>query len=198
MTPQTIITEARYILNDTNVTGAGYRNSDTELLDYVNGSLKECAVLQPTLFSKVAQHTCTTSQCEQAISFTDAIALLEVLAIQNGAALTPFDLKTMDAFNPGWRADTVGAARQWSRYPDDPLRFFVYPAAPATSQILDVRYARNPAEFAIGATITELPTALETALVEYVVYRAASKDDEHVSSGRAMSSYQTFVSKVKG
>jgi len=198
MTPQDIITEARYILNDTNSTGVGYRQGDTELLGYVNSSLVECAVLRPELFATIGDMTCVVGQCEQSISFTDVVALLEVLSIHQGAALTPFDMVAMNAYNPGWRTDTAAAARQWSRFTNDPLKFFIYPKAPVTPQVLDVRYARNPATFAIGDTITDVPAALKTALVEFVVYRAASKDDEHVNSGRANSFYQSFLSKLKG
>ena len=198
MTPQDIITEARYVLSDTNSTGVGYRQGDTELLGYVNSSLVECAVLRPELFATIGDMTCVVGQCEQSLDYADAIALLEVLSIHQGAALTPFDMAAMTAYNPNWRTDTGAAARQWSRFQNDPLKFFIYPKAPAAAQVLDVRYARNPATFTINATITDVPLALKTALVEYVIYRAESKDDEHVSSGRTTSYYQAFLAKVKG
>lgn len=195
MTPQEIITEARHIVNDTDATA--YRQSDDELLTYVNGGLKECAVIQPILFSTIGDMTCTSGQCEQSITFTDAVALLDVLSIHGGAALTPFDMASMNAFNPGWRTDAAAAARQWSRFANDPLKFFVYPKAPV-SQVLDVRYVRNPSTYTIGATISDLPSALQTALTDYVVFRAQSKDDEHAVSQRALGHYQAFVAKLKG
>lgn len=196
MTPQQVITEARYILNDTDA--AAYRQSDTELLGDVNGALREMALLSPTTFSTVAPLVCTPSQCEQAITFTDALMLIEVLCITGSTALTPFDRDRMTSFNPNWRADTPATARQWSKFSNDPLRFFVYPAAPATPQTLDVRYVRNPTTYAIGTTITDVPVSMQPALVDYVVYRAQSKDSEHVLSGRAQAFYQSFLTKIKG
>jgi hypothetical protein len=198
MTPQNIIDEARYVINDTDSVGGGYRQSDAELLGYVNGALKECAAIQPALFSSVGDVTCVVGQCEQGITFSDAVALLEVLCIHGGAALTPFDLNTMNAYNPGWRSDTAATARQWSRFPNDPLKFYVYPKAPATAQIVDVRYVRVPVEYSIGDTISEVPDVLRPALVEYVVYRSESKNAESVANGRAAAFYQTFLSKLKG
>lgn len=198
MTPQDIITEVRYLINDTNANSTGYRQSDTELLGYVNGALKEVAVLQPAYFSSIGDLTCTASQCEQGITFSDAGALLEVLCIHGGRALTLFDMAAMNTFNPGWRSDAVGAARQWSRFANDPLKFFVYPAAPVTSQILDVRYVRIPTTFTINQTISDIPDVLRPAVVNYVVYRSESKNDESVATGRAAAFYQTFVSQVKG
>tara|TARA_R110000868_G_scaffold102106_3_gene281227 strand:- start:321 stop:917 length:597 start_codon:yes stop_codon:yes gene_type:complete len=198
MTPQDIITEVRYLINDTNILSSGYRQSDTELLSYVNGALKECAVLQPSYYASIGDVACTAGQCEQGIEFSDAAALLEVLGIHEGAVLTPFDLAAMNAYNPGWKTDTAAAARQWSRFPNDPLKFYVYPKAPATSQVLDVRYVRVPEEFALTETITELPNVLQSALVNYVVFRAESKNDESVATGRATAFYQAFLTLVKG
>ena len=198
MTPQTIITSARYILNDTDSVGAGYRQSDTELLGYVNSGLSECAILQPAYYSTIGDVTCVVGQCEQGVTFTDAVALVEVLGIHGGSALTPFDLSAMNLYNPGWRADTAAAARQWSKFPNDPLKFFIYPKAPATAQIVDIRYVRVPAVYALGDTITELPGSLQPALVNYVVARSESKNDESVASGRAAAFYQAFMALVKG
>ena len=196
MTPQDIITDARYIINDTDA--SGYRQSNTELLEYVNAGIRECAILQPSLFSTVADHLCAISTCEQTLTFTNAAALVEVLCVKDGAALTPFDQSVMNAFNPGWRADTAGAAQQWSKFANDPLRFFIYPKAPGTPQTLSVRYVKNPTTLALTDAITELPLVYRSALIDYVVYRSESKDDEHVLSERAQAFLNSFVAKVKG
>lgn len=196
MTPQDIITTARYLLNDTN--SDGYRQSNTELLLYVNDGMREISKLRPDLFLIVADHTCAISTVEQTLAFSTAQALVRVVSISGGAALTPFDMDTMDAFNPSWRTDTAAAATQWSKHPGDPLRFFVYPSAPATSQVLDVLYVKNPTSLAIGDSITEVPLLVQPALVDYVVSRASEKDDEHSASGRVAASYAAFAAKVGG
>lgn len=197
MTPQEIITTARYILNDTNATGAGYRQLDPELLDYVNSGLKEMAVLNPAMFSTIGDYTCISGQCEQVLTFADAAALMEVLAIHQGTALTSFDMMSMNQFNPGWRADAAAPATQWTRFANDPLKFFIYPQAPG-GQVLDVRYVRNPSTYALGDTIIGVPSVFQPALVDYVVYRAESKDSEHVLSQRAVTFQAAFAAQVKG
>ena len=195
MTPQSLITDARYIINDTVVT---YRVSDAELIGYFNDGVLEISTLQPSVFSKIGQHTCTVSVAEQTLAFSTAQAVQKVLAITNGAALTEFSTAAMDSFNPAWRTDTVGAAKQWGRYSGQILKFFVYPPAPATSQVLDILYTANPTALAIGDTITEVPSGYYPALVDYLVFRTESKDDEHANSGRSAAGYQMFVAKVKG
>jgi hypothetical protein len=196
MTPQDIITLARYVLNDTD--SGTYRQSNAELLGYVNDGVVALSNLRPEIFSAVGDVTCTPGAVEHALTFPEAQALLGVLCIHGGAALTPFDVAAMDQFNPNWRTDTAGDAKQWAKMPGDPLRFFVYPKAPVTAQVLDVRYVAVPTALAISDTIAEVPAAYQPALVDYVVFRSESKDDEHVNSGRSTAHYQAFVNAVKG
>lgn len=192
MTPRDIINQARHITLDTDA--ALPRQSDTELLSYVQEGLREACVMRPDLFSTVGDMTCTAGQCEQAITFSDAMQLLDVLCIHGGTALTPFDRASMDLFNPGWRTDAAGPAENWAPLNGDPLQFFIYPKAPA-DQVLDVRYVRNPGNYAIDDAIGDLPAAYQPALADYVVYRSESKDDEHVLTQRAASHYAAFKSK---
>lgn len=196
MTPKDIITGARHILNDTDTTTP--RQSDAELLGYVNDGLREMVTVQPALFSTIGDMACDADACEQSITFEDSAVLIEVLCIHGGNALTPFDMAAMSAFHPGWRADPGGPARQWSRFPNDMLRFYIHPKAPATLQVLDVRYARLPGTYDFDDTIIDIPTTLQPALIDYVVYRSEAKDNEHVLSQRAGQFYQSFVAKVKG
>lgn len=195
MTPNTIIAQARTILSDTDTDLQRY--SPDDLLGYVNDGLKEMVTIRPELFSTIGDYTCVAGQCEQSLRIEDAATLIEVLCIHGSTALTPFDLPVMDAFNPGWRADTAGAAQQWARFSNDPLRFYVYPKAP-TGQVLDVRYIRLPAIYGADEVITEVPEIYAPALADYVIYRAESRDDEHVNSNRAAQFFQSFVAKVKG
>jgi hypothetical protein len=194
MTPQDIINQARHITNDVGTDAAIYRQDDAELVSYVNEALKEAAVLRPDLFSTVGDMTCIEGQCEQSITFLDAVGLMDVLCIHDGRALTPFDRVSMDQFRPGWRNDPPGEAQNWSPLNGDPLQFFIYPKAPA-GQVLDVRYVRNPTVYGLNETIGDLPASYLPALADYVVYRAESKDDEHVLGQRAAAHYTAFKSK---
>lgn len=198
MTPSEIIKSARITLNDND--SAGYRDSDEVLLGFVNDAIREAAIVQPALFSTIADYTCVPDSCEQGITYADAAMLLEVLCIHGGNSVTPFDFPSMDAFHPSWRTDAEGPAQQWAKFANDPFKFYIYPKAPAlTQQVLDVRYVRNPAaNFDLLDAITELPDVYKTALHDYVVYRVSMKDDEFVDSNRATAFYNTYVSKLKG
>lgn len=194
MTPQSIITLARDPLNDTDAVTP--RASDAELVRAVNAGIKELAIIQPALFTRVHSFTCAAG-AEQTLDYATDIALVNVLSIHNGAGLTPFDRSSLDAFKPAWRSDAQAAAQQWASIEGSTLRFLVYP--PSTNgQVLDVESVRVPAEYALNDSITELPAAVEPALARFVIGWAESKDDEHVNSGRSAASYQAFVNLVKG
>lgn len=194
MKPIDIINEARHILKDLPSGTVAPRQSDAELLGYVNQGIREIATLLPMLFSTVGDLSCEAG-AEQSATFIDASMVVDVLAIHNGSAITRFDRATMDLFRPNWRNDPPGPTQQWSPLEGDPLKFFVYPPAPE-GQILDVRYVRIPAVVQLDEVIQDLPGNLLPAMADYVVYRSESKDDEHVLSQRAGSHYQAFLTKI--
>lgn len=194
MTPLEIINDARFALTDTDPDSP--RQSNEELLVYVNDALKECATLAPQLFYTTGDMECVAGQTEQGISFADAQALADIVRVKGGRAVPLGDMKAMSAFNPGWGQDAAGEAVNWFRHEGDPLRFYIYPPAPV-GQVLEAKYVRNPLEFALNDTITDLPSAMLPILVNYVIYRAESKDDEHVLSARASAAYQAFLNMLK-
>lgn len=194
MTPQSIIRRARDLTQDVS---EPYRNSDEEMLNHVNDGLREMVIVQPALFSGVIEYTCSAG-VEQEISKDVALTIFEVLGLSDGPAVHPFDVDVMNVYNRGWRSESPAPAEQWARLTNDPLRFYVYPPSLA-GQVLDVRVVKKPqAITSMTAPITTVSEIYESALTDYVVYRAESKDDEHVLSERAAAHYQAFVSKVKG
>lgn len=194
MRPIDIIGDVRYTTNDVRVP---YRQSNDELLGYVNESLRTAAILRPDLFAAVDLHLCDPVKTQQRLSFSRASALLDVLGVENGEALRRFDVDAMNAFNPGWRHAETGAAREWAPFPGDPVGFVISPPPPV-NQLLRVRYVRNPKRYELEETITDLPEVYRPALVAYVVYRAESKDDEHVLNARAGAAYEIFKNMLKG
>lgn len=192
MKPRDIITQARYLTLDTE--SEVQRQSDAELLSYVNEALREACVLRSDLFSTVQDLLCVTGTCDQAISFDQATGLIEVLSIKNGPAVTLMDRQAMELFKPSWRSDAAGPAVHWAPMAGDRLAFAIYPKSPA-GQVLSVRYVRNPSTYAMDDVIGDLPLAYQPAIADYVVYRAESKDDEHVLNQRAAAHYAAFKTK---
>lgn len=190
MTPQDIITEARLILLDNDP--LGYRQSDSELLLYVNEALNEIADLAPSYYQTVGDFTCQGLSSEQTLSFSDARRFQRVIRIKNGTAVPECDMDTLDRYDPAWSLAAAGPAVNWmSGSNEDQRRFYITPPAP-NGQVLEVQYVKNPATYALTDTIGELPSTCRPALANYVVGRSESKDDEHVNSGRAVAFLTLF------
>lgn len=191
MTPQDVINVARDVLNDTE----SVTYTDPELLRYVNDGINEAQRLAPHWFYTVGTLTCTAGETLQVLDLADAAGLVRVVRVVGGDAVYQSDIDTMDRFKPGWHTATADAATQWLPDSMDPRRFYIYPPAPASQQ-LEVLYIQAQTDLALSGTI-DLPLFFRSALADYVVYRAESKDEEHTNSGRAVSHYQSFVSKLK-
>lgn len=197
MTPNQIFAEARHIFTDTDVDAP--RQSNEELLKYLNAGLREACIIRPDLFITNGELACTPDTVEQGLSSTGEKALIDIIGIKGGAAVHRADIATLQAFRPSWRQDTAGAALNWLPYPGDARRFYIYPKAP-TGQVLETKCVRNPAviaDSALDTEISELASTFHVALVHYIVARAESKDDEHVLSQRATTHYAAFVELMK-
>lgn len=194
-TPREIIQTARFIFNDNDPDGV-FRQEDDELVSYVNDGLREISIILPQFFHTTGDMQCEPGTVEQAVSFADAQILVDVIRVKNGRFILPGDMSALSAFNPNWAEATEGEPSNWFRHLNDPLRFYLSRKAP-DSQVLEVKYVRNPAEVGIDDEIADLPPSFKPALANYVIYRTESKDDEHVNSGRATAHYQAFIALVK-
>lgn len=189
----TPIATARGILNDT---GATKRYSDADLLQYANDALDQVMALVPALFYSTGELTCVPNTTLQVVAISDARSLVSIDRVKNGNVVTRVDMAALNNFHPGWRTEAPGVARHWMPVNDDPLRFHIYPQAPA-AQVLEVSYVRIPGEF-LATQDTELPTYLSDAIADYIVHRAESRNDESVNTNRAAQFLASFVQKLKG
>jgi hypothetical protein len=187
------IADARITLSDTDQTG--YRYSDVDLLGFANDALDEIMVLAPFYFHKSAEFTCTPNKCLQDPPWNDAAELVEITSIKDGPALTLVERLIMDRLRPSWLQDSAALPVHWMRVESNPLMFFLYPR-PLVGTVLNAIYVKVPGEFAADAD-TGLPKSLEPAIADYIVYRAESRDDEHVISQRASMFLSTFVGRFQ-
>lgn len=185
------IATARSILNDPNAV----RYSAADLLGYANDCLDVIVGLVPSLFHTDMTYTCTAG-VEQELPLATALALVRVNHIIGGNTVVAAERSDFDAFMPGWRNLATAAALNWMRIDGHPRRFLVYPPA-AISQQLDITYVAVPGEYADTAN-TGLPMVLSDAISDYIVYRAESRDDEHINTNRAAQFMASFAQKVGG
>lgn len=188
MTPSDIIAETRRVINDSR---APQRFTDSELLGFVNQTLKRMAMYRPDLFLQIGDVSTTANTTVQTMP-ADSIRLVEIFGIKDGDTITEVDRDTFDQTYPGWRSEAAGTPVNFMRHVRNPNVYFLYPR-PTSGIILLAEYAKVPSDYTAGETITAPIDAYLPVLVDGTVFLAESVDDEHVNSGRAKLFLDSFT-----
>ena len=188
MTPAEVITEARSLIQDTRVP---YRYSDTVLLGFVNQTIKRMVMLRPDLFITQANITTAPNVVEQTLPST-AVRLVDIFRTVTGTAVEEVDRDQFDRAYPAWVNDPAGLPVKYMRHPRNPRAYFLYPR-PSTGVVLVAEYVDTPPTYTIAQTISVLPDAYFSVLVDGTVFLAESVDNEHVNTNRAKLFQDSFI-----
>lgn len=191
MTPSDVIVEARKLLQDTQ---APYRYSDTDLLGYVNQTLKRMAVFRPTLFTNITSVPLTANTVIQDLP-SDAHRLVQVFFIDNYNSVNEVEREVLERAYPQWVSDPSGIPFNFIRHPRNATKFFLYPR-PLANLTATVEYVVEPIAYTINQTILYLKDTYLGVVVDGVVFLASSIDDEHVNSNRAKLFLESFTSAL--
>ena len=191
MTPAEVITEVRSILQDADTP---YRYSDTDLLGFVNQTIKRMVVLRPDLFGVIGDIPTTAGSAVQSLP-SDALRLIDIFQVKGGNAVTEVDRETMARYAPDWMNATAGSPVNFMRHIKNSERFFLYPP-PTAGTVLVGEYAQVPADYALTDTITTPSDAFFPTIIDGTVWLAESIEDEAVNSKRAEFFLQLFTSQL--
>lgn len=201
---QSIIRRAVETLQDT----TSVRWPVSELVRYLNDGQREVVLYRPDSMVTNATLTCAAGT-KQSLP-ANGSKLIEV--IRNAAATSAkksvrmINREILDAQTPGWHNITGSVDILHFMYdPRDPKTFYVYPPA-ATSAQLDIVYAAyptdivEPADGALYTAVTgniSLPDIYGNALLDFVLYRAYSKDSDYAGNAqRAQAHYAAFANAL--
>ena len=115
-----------------------------------------------------------------------------------GRAVRYTDRDTLDSTFPDWHRDPPSNQVKHVVYDNRyPSIFYVYP--PATVGIgLEIVYSKIPAVLTLETQELEIPDLYFDSVVNYVMYRAYSKDTEMAQNGAMATTYLTFLDKMLG
>lgn len=187
---------ARLIVDET-----GVRWSQLELLDYLNDCRREMCLARPDLYASAVTSTLVAGTRQSLPA--DGTRLIDIVRnTASGRSVKPTEREILDAEVPGWHAAKQSSEIKAYLYDERfPRLFYVYPPATSGAQV-ELIYAQTPADIVSGTLNTALPAAEDLytgAMVDYVCYRAFSKDAEISGNGdRALLHYRQFVSIVGG
>lgn len=108
------------------------------------------------------------------------------------------DRQSLDDENPDWHADPE--ADQVKQYTYDerlPTEFFVYPPVIAGTKV-QLSAACVPAPVSEETDQLAINPIYRPAIVDYIVYRAMSKDDDAANIQKAAMHYSAFVDAIGG
>ena len=198
-----LIVRAQTLLQDED----SVRWTVTELQYWLNDAYKETIGLRPDANTQTAEYTCVAGP-RQVItgSFPNAIRLVEVVrnlaSTSNKTSIRLTDRRSLDTQQRSWYSETPTASVELYMFdPRTPKEFLVYPPA-STAARLEVIYSVLPADHTLTASQLVNPATTETiriddifatALFDYMLYRAFSKDAEQTAMmQRAVAHYQAF------
>ena len=198
VTAQSIINKAAIQLTDI----ANIRWTRAELLSWLNDGMRQIVVIQPSASSTtvVVKLIAGTRQYIPA----DGWLLLTVYRNMGTTGATPgravriVSREILDGFNPNWHADTPKAeVRNFLYTNQDQLAFYVYPPNTGT-QYVELNYSSQPADLTSESQVIPIFDVFQSALVDYIMYRACSKDAEYAPGLALAQGYlATFTAAVQ-
>lgn len=179
ITAGSIIDKAVLQLNDL----TAIRWTRAELLGWLNDAQHQMVTIAPNSSSST-----TTVQLVAGSRQTipaDGWMLLDVYRSMGATGTTPgrairiVSKELIDSFNPEWHSDTPTVEPKNYVYDiQDQTAYWVYPPNTGTGY-LQLNYAKVPAKITDETTTITVNDVLQTAVLDYILYRACSKDAEY-------------------
>lgn len=199
MLGQDVVNRARFLLNDADAT----RWTDGEFVNWINDGCRFIALIRPDSCVVNAEMTCVAGTKQSIAGLTPSgLRLLDVVRNSpNGRAVRLVDREVMDTQNPTWHS-AAGSATVTNYVFDnrDPKNFYVYPPATVAAK-LEIIYSRNPVEITtgtLGSTALSVDDIYMDVLLNYVMYRAYSKDASFAQNAQLASAYRGLVDSLLG
>ena len=189
-----IIDQVRLVLQDVNK----IRWQDSELFLWVGSAYREIIAVNPSLGAKVTTHTLSAGTI-QALP-ADGISLIDIIRNMSTTTKKPvqsIERVVLDNQYPDWHsapADSDGI-KGYVYDPAFPARFWVWPQATATTTV-ELVYAAVPAKPTSLANDLAINDAYSGLVIDYLLYRAYSKDSGNGDANLAGNYRQAFYDSL--
>jgi hypothetical protein len=193
ITAQSIINKASTLLLDT----SNVRWTRAELLGWLNDGQRQIVTMSPSATNKVAVMKLVAGTRQNIPS--DGWTLLNVIRYMGtdgtrpGRAVRITSQQLLDSYNPNWHSSTPSVVPQSYVFDQqDQTAFYVYPPNTGNGYV-QLNYSPEPADLTSESQPIVVRDIFQTALLDYILYRACSKDAEYAPGLQlAMGYLQTF------
>lgn len=193
VTAQTIINRAATVLEDTsNVTW-----TRAELLGWLNEAQSQVVAFKPSA-NTVRQNLSLAAGTLQSLP-ASATVLMDIPRNVGGPAVRPVSRELLDAGPYDWHTAKAAAVVKNYVYNDDEGSvFYVFPPNTGSGNVVVV-FAAVPSQITSEAQAIEIEDGYQAALLNYVLYRAYSKDTDYVETAqKAAAYYGAFKDALQG
>jgi hypothetical protein len=203
LTAKDVMERATIILQDT----GAVRWPATELLKWLNDGQREIAIHKPTAVTNTVTLSLDAGT-RQDLPAT-YVSLVSVHRNVDGNAIRPIDRSVLDNQIPGWQDTNVlpyaADVTHVIFNEANPREFYVAPGNTGTGEIeatvavlpTDIAEPASPLDIASYTANLAVPEIWRGAMVDYVLYRAYSKDTQSPNAAnRAAAHYQQFASAI--
>lgn len=178
-----VLARVRRVLQD----DSGVRWSDPELLDWLNDGQREVVMLAPQAGSTTA--TMNLSAGSRQTIPADGTQFLRLTRNIGGRSIRETQKALLDSQVPTWYDAEGEDVIHYVADPLEPRSFNVYPRGEKPVELV---YVKAPDESVVDGELT-IPVIYANALVDYILYRAYSKDAEETANRElAMMHYSRF------
>lgn len=192
-----VIDKAQTVLQDT----TGVRWPDAELLGWLNDGQRTIVIYKPNAY--VRNIPILMVQGTKQSLPSDGVQLINVVRNMGANGTTPgrairiVQQEMLDARVPNWHSATASAEVQHFVYSMlDPKTFYVYPPNTGTGYV-EMSYGAEPPNTTLGGAIT-VDNVYQTVLLDYMLYRAFSKDTEFADQSRSSAYFNAFLAALTG
>ena len=203
-TAQSVLQRVVITLQDTNA----IRWTTSELVRYLNDGQRDITTVRPDATSTTVT-LALAAGARQTLPSAGA-KLLEVIRNTSGAkrAIRLTSRVILDAQNPDWYSKTgTTDIRHYTYDSREPRTFYVYPPAASTGASVELIYSAYPTDItepSAGALYTSVTGNISVAdiyvnaLVNYILYRAYSKDSENALNAQLATSFYQLYQNLLG
>jgi len=198
ITAKSIIDKASTQLLDPN----NVRWTRTELLGWVNDAQRQITVMSPNATNKVAVIQLVAGTRQSIPS--DGWTLLDIIRYMGTTGTTPgrvpriISQQVLNDFNPNWHSVTPATVPLNFLYDQqDQTVFYVYPPSNGKGY-LQINYSPIPSDLSSENSTISVNDIFQTSILDYILYRANSKDAEYAAGLTLASGYlQTFMATMQ-
>lgn len=198
ITAASIIDKAAKLLMDVN----NVKWTRSELLSWINDAQRQIVIMSPNATNKVAVMKLETGTRQSIPS--DGWTLLNVIRYMGtdgqkpGRAVRLASFDMLDAYNPNWHSVTPSVVPQTYVYDQqDQTVFYVYPPNTGAGYV-QINYSPEPADLTVESQTIAIKDIFETAILDYVLYRACSKYVDYAPGLEAAKGYLTTFMSTMG